>query len=169
MLTLTYSALVARLQAAGVPIWSWQFADDTYRTVSAEWVREAWAAWVDSLRTNAPEAVESRQIGGGLTRAVPRWVPEAGDCDNHALLCYAHGAMGNWLAALRGAPRTGLAYGLLFYTAAPRAENRHREGRHALLWFIDHAGDFRAFEPGDGDVCALTPAECASVSFGLAA
>lgn len=169
MLTLTTAALRQRLLERGVPAWNWAFADDTYRTVAADYPAAVWAAWIESLRANAPQLLESRHLGGGLTRTVPRHIPEAGDCENHSLLCMGHALMGNWIAAAQGGPRTGLAFGLLHYTATPRPENRHREGGHAQLWFCDHAGELRTYECGDGELSQLTPAEWQSAIFGYAA
>jgi hypothetical protein len=34
-----------------------------------------------------------------------------------------------------------------------------------ILWFIDHAGIFQTFEPGDGEENELTAEELASITF----
>ncbi len=169
MLTLTTAALRQRLLERGVPAWNWACSDDTYRTVAPDYVAEVWGAWIEALRANAPQLLTSRDVGGGLRRTVPLWVEEAGDCDNHALLCLAHALTGNWIAAAQGGPRTGLAFGLLHYTATARANNRHRAGGHAQLWFCDHAGELRTYECGDGEESKLTPDEWQSAIFGYAA
>jgi len=167
--TFTQIQLRERLLALSIPAWTWQLADAGFETVDRSLPLEVWHAWIQSLRDNAPECLATIEIGGGKSRTVPRWIEEAADCENHSLMCFAHFLTGSWIFAARGGPRRGRCFGLVFYTAQPRAENRHRAGGHAALWCIDHAGEFRFFEPGDGEETALLEVERSSAFFGLAA
>lgn len=166
---LTRQEVIALAARPGISGGVWQLADLQFATVSDDYAGAVWAAWVDSLRLNAPELLTTLDLGGGRSRLVPRWVAEAGDCDDHSLLCVAHAITGNWISAVRGGPKVARTYGLLFFTAQSRAENRFRAGAHSIVWYINHEGLFRTFEPGDGERIDLLPAEYASVSFGFAA
>lgn len=168
-MTFTQAQLRDALTAHGLNGWAFQLADTDYQTVPADYLADVWSAWIDSLQLNAPQLLTKRDIGGGKTRTVPRWIEQAGDCDDHALLCYAHALTGNWIGAIATGNRIARTCGVIFIYSEPRAENRNREGAHALLWFIDDAGKFGTFEPGDGDFGTLTPTEAASVQFGLCA
>lgn len=166
-MTYTDAQLRVHLSSFGIPSFLWQIADVKIATVSDDYIPEVWAAWVDSLRKNAPSLLTTLDIGGGKSRTVPRWIEEAGDCDNAACLCFAHAQMGNWLLSARGGPKVSRAYGFAFYTAEPRAANRNRAGGHAVMWWVNHEGLFRTFEPGDGEVQPWLPSEYMSARFGL--
>ncbi len=157
------------LAAQAVPVWQWQLPDALYETVSADYMLANWSAWIDALRLNGPALLTQIDLGGGKTRTVPRWLEEAGDCDDAAMCCLAHGITGNWLHALRGGSRVGRCRGLVYLNAEPRAENRGRSGQHAMIWFVDHEGQYRAFEPGDGTLGTFTLNERMTSRFGLAA
>ena len=165
----TADQLRTHLLGLNLPAWQWQLPDVVFATVANDYAPAVWSAWLDSLRANAPECLEQRPVGGGKTRPVPRYIAEAGDCENHALLMMAHALMGQWISAAQGGARVGRAFGVLFYVAQPRAENGWRAGGHAKVWWINHAGEFRTFEPGDGEEQALNPVEINTAAFGLAA
>lgn len=168
---MTFSAeeLRQNLARRGIPAYSWQLADARYETVADDYPAEVWQAWIDSLRANAPELLTTLDLGGGKTRTVPKWVAEAGDCDDHAILCFAHAITGNWIGAARGGAKVGRTFGVAFYEAVPRPENRNRSGRHAVNWFINDQGVFRIFEPADGNYQEWLTAEYMSATFGICA
>lgn len=161
--------LTQKLATYGIPSYLWQFPDAEFSTAHDDYVPEVWQAWIDSLRQNAPECLTTLDIGGGKTRRVPRWRKDAGDCENHGILCFAHALMGNWISVCRGGPEVGRTVGIAFYNAIPRAENRNRAGGHCVVWAINHAGEFKIFEPGDGEWQQWTPDEYQSAIFGLCA
>lgn len=140
--------------------------DIAYCPVSADWVFANWQAWVRSL----PKELQESKTLFGRSVLCPRYLPEAFDCENHALACMVHGTIGNALTMVRhgGLPR-GLAKGILTYTAEGRPENRGRRGRHAICWFVNRLRHAKFFEPGDGLHVTLTPTELASIDFGCAA
>lgn len=165
----TQQSLREFLLALGIPAWGWQLADDEFETVSDEFVAEVWAAWIASLKANAPELLEVREIGGGKTRLLPKWRKNGGDCENISLICFGHEQTGNWIDAVRTGATKGRTYGITFFESQPRAENGHVAGGHCVIWYINHAGQFRVFEPQLGSAFAWLPAEFASAGFGLAA
>lgn len=155
------------IQAAGLPVGFWQLPDDSYETVSAEWAGENWSAWLDA---RPEELVLFSDRGGKRIRYAPKWTREVSDCDNLAIGTLAHAQVGNALASARqNITRGGLAYGILFYFAAPRPEAGFTGGGHAINWFIDHSLAVNFFEPATGLCVPLTPAEKQSGFFGLAA
>lgn len=164
---ITQPDLQQLLGDAGLPVAFWQWPDETYETVSAQRLREIWAAWVDA---RPPELIALRPLGGGKTMRIPRWTAGAGDCDNLALGLMAWADVGNAMLAARGEPRGGLACGVLFYLAGPaRPENFGVSGGHAINWFVALDRTVRFFEPGVGELVELTTAERSSAWFGLAA
>ena len=168
-MTFTADELRQNLARRGIPVLGWQFADAQYESVADDYPQEVWEAWIESLRANAPELLTTLDIGGGKRRTVPVWKLEAGDCDDHALICFAHALVGNWIGAVRGGAAVGRTFGVAFYEAVARPENRNRAGGHAVLWFINHQGVFRVFEPADGDTQEWLPSEYMSAHFGICA
>ena len=169
---LARTQLLGVLSAGNVPpaaLWAASLNGDVFATVSREWVAATWAAGVRALRDNAPALVESRPIGAsGQTQLVPRYVLNGFNCRGHSVFIYAHGLTGfACQAASAPAPldHDALAFGFLHYTARPSADNLHRDGRHQILWFVDHEGTFQSYEPGDGEENELTPEELASITF----
>jgi hypothetical protein len=166
---LSRDQLCAAVLAGGVPPVAWFggcIQGSQFSSVSREWVADVWKAALESLHVNAPQLIEVRQIGGGVSRVVPRYVLNGFCCRGHGLLAYAHGMTGFALmGAGAGLPFDALAFGFLHYTATPRAENLNRNGRHENLWFIDHQGTFQSFEPGDGEENEMTPEEVQSITF----
>lgn len=165
---LTYKELRELLTAEKMPGFLWQFPDENYGTVSAEWVLENWSAWLDA---RPAQLVVWRDAGGKRVRERPLWLEEMSDCDNLALGTVTHAQVGNALAGQRTRlPRGGVAYGFLFYTAGPaRPENFNVSGGHAINWFVDHERRLRFFEPGVGRIVELNAEERGSAWFGLAA
>jgi hypothetical protein len=166
---LTRSQLVGAFSAGSVPPWALSLNGDVFATVSREWVSATWEAGVRALRLNAPALVASRPIGAsGETQLVPRYVLRGFNCRAHALFVYTHGLTG---FACKAADSPGqldhdaLAFGFLHYTARPSTDNLRRDGRHCILWFVDHEGVFQSYEPGDGEENELTPEELASITF----
>jgi hypothetical protein len=140
----------------------WQLVDLSYETVSADWVRANWQAWLDARPS---ELVVWEDAAGKRIRARPLWLVDSDDCDNLALGLMAHADVGNaLLAQLTHTDRGGLAFGVLFYTAEQRVV-----GGHAINWFIDHDQHVVFFEPGTGEIVDLNPKERSSAWFGLAA
>ena len=159
---MTAADLRMTLITAGLPATLWQLADETFETVSAEWVESNWGAW---LEARPRELVQFAGIGGKSVRFRPLWIAEASDCDNLALGVVTHAQVGNALAAQkRGARRGGLAFGVMFYTAEGFVR-----GPHAINWFVDHEQVVRFFEPAVGGFVSLNTAERSSAWFGLAA
>lgn len=165
---LTRQQLTDILRARGVNTAGWVFADDSFETVSPEWVLRTAEACLDAL---PPALVEVVAVGGGKTTRRPRWVKEAGDCETQSIVAFAWGMVGNWhRATLDQVPRGGLAYGFLFYSAGPmRPENGYRGGRHCICWFVDHLGALRFFEFGDMALTELNEGEILTCTFGLCA
>lgn len=166
---LTRQQLNAALIAGQVPAWLTSAASiqgNTFATVSREWVSEVWSAGLDALRLNAPELVEQRQIGGGKSITVPRYILNGFCCRGHGLFIYAHGMTGFAVKAAKFTlDHDALAFGFMHYTAEPRPDNLNRAGRHEQLWFIDHDGKFQSYEEGDGEENEMTPTELASITF----
>ncbi|MBI5770795.1 MAG: hypothetical protein HZA93_23665 [Verrucomicrobia bacterium] len=167
-MSLTQPDLRGLLTAAGLPALLWQLPDETYETASADWVLDNWRAWIEA---RPGELLAVRDLGGGKTDRVPKWIAEAGDCDNLALATMMWADTGNALAAVRrGQTRGGLAYGVLFFIAGPaRAENFRVSGGHCINWFVTHEREVRFFEPGVGDYSNLNTTERSGAWFGLAA
>ncbi len=164
---MTQSDLRSLLIAAGLPASLWQLPDSTYATMTPSRLIQIWSAWVEARPI---ELTSARELGGGKTRRVPRWIAEAGDCDNLALGLMSWADVGNAMAVAGGASRDGLACGVLFYNAGPaRAENFHVAGGHAINWLVGHDLTVQFFEPGVGEFTDLNTAERSSAWFGLAA
>jgi hypothetical protein len=163
----TQAELRLKLASLGINAWGWQLPDVSYETVPVGYGQKVWDAIIDEFRANAPELLTTLQLGGGKTRVVPKWIEEAGDCDDGAFVMVAKAIIGNWINAARGGAKAGRTFGLMFFTAEPRAENRNRAGGHALVWEIDDSGTFRVYENGDGEYIVLTPTELASSFFGI--
>jgi hypothetical protein len=170
---LSRAQLIATLVAQNIPVGRQNlFAPDElsgniFSTVSREWVADVWEATIAELRLDAPSLLAPRQIGGGKTITVPRYLLNGFCCRGHALKVYSNGMIGFALkAAASPTPldHDALAFGFIHYTAEPRAENLGRDGRHEILWGVDHDGKFFVYEPGDGDDETLTPTELASIT-----
>ncbi len=165
-MSLSQADLRAKLVAAGLNATLWQFPDDDFEECSFGFVMANWTAW---LAARPKELVITVDMGGKPV-LLPKWVPNAGDCDNLAFgtVCWAD--TGNALkAVLSGQARGGLAYGAMFYQAGPaRPDNFGIAGAHAICWFVDFDGAVRYFEPGMG--CEVFPSqiERASAYFGFA-
>lgn len=173
MLLLSRQNLIAAFAAANVPPAAWMgtgesIQGDYFGTVSREWMTASWAAAVAALLANAPRLVELRPIGGGKTQPVPRYVANGFNCRGHTLHILAHGLTGfadSAAAAPMPLAHDALACGWLHYTARPSVDNLRRDGRHRILWFIDHEGVFQTFEGGDGEENELTAEELASITY----
>jgi hypothetical protein len=167
-MNLTDRQLRELLTAAKLPGFIWQLPDSSYETVSADWVRDNWSAWLDA---RPAELCVFRDAGGKPIRERPLWITDACDCDNLALGVVAHAQVGNALSAQKTRlPRGGVAFGFLFYMAEPaREENFRVDGWHAINWFVDHLGAVCFFEPGVGQVVELLDTERGTACFGLAA
>jgi hypothetical protein len=170
---LTRAQLIATLAGAGVPVARVnllapdEISGDRFSTVSREWVADVWRETIAELRLDAPSLISSREIGGGKSVTVPRYFLNGFCCRGHALKVYSNGMMGFALkAAASPTPldHDALAFGFIHYTAEPRAENLGRDGRHEILWGLDHDGKFFVYEPGDGDGETLTSTELASIT-----
>lgn len=162
-MSLTTQQLAIALYAVNAPAHLWRWKDASYGGLSAPWVREAWEQWVQSLN---PRLTLPFQVGGGKTERRPLWQPEVFDCDNHCLSftafvveCCAADCL------VTGRTRGGTALGSIDYTA----NSDRRKGRHAALWFADHAGAIHFFEPADGVEFFPTAEEIASITEGFAA
>lgn len=138
----------------------WHLADHNYEPVSWGWVRANWQAW---LQARPLELCHTRNSGGKAIRSAPRWLPDSSDCDNLAFGVMVHGQVGNALSAVRGDPRGGLAFGVLFYHPGIGGD------AHALNWWLDHDDSIRTFEPGNGEEVTLSDKERGSAWFGIAA
>lgn len=167
-MNLTNIELRNLLVAAGLAALNWQLPDDSYETVSEQWVLDNWAAWLDARPI---ELCFTKEVGGKTLRSFPRWINNASDCDNLALGLMVHGDVGNGLAAFdRQEARGGLAFGTVFYTAeTARPANYNAKGGHAVNWFVNHEGRVFFFEPGVGLLTELNPTERLGAWFGLAA
>lgn len=158
---MTATDLRALLAAAGLPVFTWQFPDAAYETVSAGWMDDNWQAWLDA---RPAELCVMGDAGGKRVRVRPLWLADAGDCDNLALGLMAHADVGNALASIRtGKTRGGLAMGVIFYVCT-----QIPAGSHAINWFVDHDGGVNFFEPATGSLLNLSTTERSSAWFGLA-
>lgn len=164
--------LIAALSAGSVPpaaLWAASLNGNVFSTVSREWVSATWNAGVRALRLNAPALVTARPVGtSGEVQLVPRYVLNGFNCRGHSIAIYAHGLTGfACQAADSPTPldHDALAFGFLHYTARPNSANLGRDGRHCILWFVDHDGVFQSYEPGDGEENELTAEELASITF----
>lgn len=165
---MTQAELRTKLLGAGLSATLWQLPDDSYEPCSIEFVLANWQAWLDS---RPAELCLFEDVAGKSIRTAPRWVANAGDCDNLGLGTMAWADCGNALKAVQtSTARGGLAYGVMFYDAAPaRPDNFNVSGPHCINWFVDQAGWVRFFEPGQGKEVYPTAIERASAWFGLAA
>jgi len=156
------------LTAAGVPAGLWQLPDETYESVSRDFVLANWRAW---LEARPVELVVFGEVGGKRVRLRPLWVKENSDCDNLAIGTTAWAQTGNALAAVRRKEiRGGLAYGFNFYQAGPaRPDNFGIAGGHSINWFVDPYHVVGFFEPGVGQFVDPNPTERSTSWFGLAA
>ena len=149
--------IVTSLISAGFYRGQWDLDDDEYGPISADFVFEAWDAWIESL---PGQLRETREIGGGKSIIVPRWLPEVWDCDNH---CWSFGEYLSRCMAVdyvnTGTPRGNVAAGKLNYAPTP-------DTGHAVCWFIDHSGAARIFDPGIGEFTVLTDAQLQTISAG---
>lgn len=160
---MTHTDLREILQAAGLPATLWILPDRNYEPCTVDFVGRNWDAWLDA---RPPELVLYGIAAGKAIRLRPLWLPGSGDCDNLAIGTMAWAQVGNALkAAKEGMPRDGLAYGVIFYTAEPRAANRYISGGHAINWFVDREPAVRFFEPAVGELVDLTPTERGSSWF----
>ena len=145
----------------------WFLADASYETLDAHWIaNEVWPAWVASL---PPRLRTTRDVGGGKEIAVPRWIAEVWDCDDHALSFWEFVIRCRAKTAAENPPAqyAGTGGGTLAYVAELKAGNL-RLGAHDIFWFIDGEKNFRVFEPADGSFVVLTAGEIASVMGGEA-
>lgn len=166
----TSTELRAKLVEVGIQFaYNWQLPDTTYETVDDRYPQDVFDAIVEEFRLNAPELLTVLQLGGGKTRLVPKWIEEAGDCDDGAFVMMSKALIGNWRNAIAGGPRVARCMGVFFYTATPRAENRFRAGGHAKIWYINHNQQFRVYEDFDGEAGLLTGPELMSAGWGIAA
>ena len=104
------------------------------------------------------------ELPSGVTRDVPRWIK--GFVCRHAAFAfygYALDCFGKVAAAAKGnLDHDAYAFGVMYYTARPRADDRYRDGPHARMIYVNHAGEVCGYEEGDGDPEPLTPDELAS-------
>lgn len=157
---LTCDQVISALVAAGVYRPSWRILDDTYTTLDrAQVANEYWPCWVQSL---PQRLVEHRDVGGKSV-ALPMWIENVFDCDDHAAdfatyvrRCCAVYAVANLI------PRGGTPLGTMAYIAVEKAGNR-RVGGHDTTVFIDHELRVNWFEPADGNFIDPLPIEVASV------
>lgn len=167
-MTITRQQLTEAVTKAGIPSLTWFLSQqcvqgNTFATVSREWVHEVWKNAIEALPLNM---IEVRPLPGGRSVIVPRYFLNGFNCRGHSLYVYSQGMMG--FAAKAAAsptqlPNESLAFGFMHYIAEARTDNLGRSGPHEQLWFIDHAGDFQTFEPGDGEENEMTEGELASV------
>ncbi len=150
-------AVIAALSAGGYFRGSWTLDDETHDALSVTFVEEAFEDWVHSL----PNILRTvRDIGGGKTRLVPRWIAEVYDCDNLAR------SFANFLdealavdAASGGRTRGNPAAGKFNFTL-------DSGGGHARVWFVDMFGNVRSFDPGIGELVTESATEKASIFAG---
>jgi hypothetical protein len=164
---MTRAELILTLNRNGINVGSgWLLLDNNYEPITKQKIEAIANACLDSL---PPELVTYYDVGGGKTVRIPKWVPEAGDCDNASLILWVWAMVGNWLKAVQGGlNRGGLAAGILLYSAQGRPENRGRTGPHCICWFIDPENTLRFYEFGDASETSLLPIEKASVFGGSA-
>lgn len=135
----------------------WSLDDEVYDPLSRAFVQLAHADWVASL---PPVLRTMRDVGGGKTIAVPRYIPEVFDCDNIAR------SFANYIdeacavdAATRRVVRGNPAFGKFNFTADVL-------GRHARNWHLDYDGVAHVFDAGLGDYTPPSEPELATVDQG---
>lgn len=151
--------VITALAAGGYFRGQWDMDDLSYDAFSERFVDQAFEDWVHSL----PECLRTtRDIGGGKTRIVPKWIAEVFDCDNHAR------SFGNFLneamavdAVTRGVARGNAASGKFNFLVAADATKGH-----ARTWYINHDGRALSFDAGMGEHVNETPAEQATIMGG---
>lgn len=138
----------------------WPMDDAEYSTVSPGFVTEAWREWVRSL---PPELVEVRDIGGGKTQPVPRWIAEVFDCDNHTrdFATFLNRCMAVD-AAKAGTKRGNTASGMIRLFTQPGV----LASFHAAIWFIDHEQEAHTFDPATGRVDPFVEVQLKSIESG---
>lgn len=123
---------------------AWDLDDVAFDAFSDRFIDQAFGDWVQSL----PECLRTtRDVGGGKTRLVPKWIPEVFDCDNHvkSFATYLNEAMAAD-AATRRVSRGNAASGIFKFWLEVNADKAH-----ARLWYITHDGVARSFDPGTGE------------------
>jgi hypothetical protein len=134
-----------------------QLDDETYSPISVEFVREAHAAWLESL----PPALRTvREIGGGKSVPAVRWEAESGDCDNIARDFAAFLSRCMWAAAVaQRRPRGNIAAGKFNFQPTP-------DTGHAVNWFVDHEGRPHHFDAATEQFDHLTRDQLATLFAG---
>jgi hypothetical protein len=132
----------------------WTLDDNAYDPLPVAFVEQAFEDWVHSLPAILCTV---RDLGGGKTRIVPKWIPEVYDCDNHAR------SFANFLdealavdAAVKGITRGNPSAGKFNFT-------RDDKENHARTWFIDTNRRARSFDPGMGELVTESIAELGSI------
>lgn len=131
---------------------AWDLDDVAFDAFSDRFIEQAFEDWVHSL----PECLRTtRDIGGGKTRLVPKWIPEVFDCDNHvrSFATYLDEAMAAD-AVTRGITRGNAASGIFKFWVECDPNKAH-----ARLWYVNHEGVARSFDVGMGERVAETTAE----------
>jgi hypothetical protein len=148
--------LIDLLNAHGLFRGHWTLDDVAYATISANFVCEAFAAWLAQL---PPELIVGHDIGGGKSITAVRWETESGDCDNIARDFGAFLSRCMWVDAVRtGRPRGNIAAGKFNFTSS--------RGPHAVNWFVDHDGRAHVFDAATEQLDHLTPSELATIQAG---
>lgn len=127
--------------------------------MSADFVVEAWGAWMDALPR---ELKQASGVGGGKSVLVPRWRAEVFDCDNIAVdfavflsRCMAVDSV------VTGKARGNAAAGRFdFMLNADPAQG------HCRNWFIDHDNKAHVFDAGNCQMDGQSTAENATVFSG---
>ena len=165
-MSLSQADLRSALLEAGLNASLWQLANDEFEPCSYGFVAANWQAWVGSL----PPELKTIEVVGGKSIAIPRWLAEVNNCVQLAMGTVWWANVGNAIKEVQSqAPRGGIAYGMMFYTAGPaRPENFNVAGAHAINWFVDFLGAVRFFEPGQGSEVFPSQIEKASAAFGIA-
>jgi hypothetical protein len=157
---MTRNDVILALMRANLFKGDWTLDDDSYDTMSADFIVEAWSAWVATLPDELTEVVE---MGGGKSMRCPQWIAEVYDCDNIArdFAIFLDRCMA--VDAIRTQRERGNAAGGCF------AFSRDGTARHMANWFVDHDSIARVFDAARCVIRSLTVAEIPTVTAGESA
>lgn len=150
--------VISALSASGLYRGLWVLDDLTYETVSPDFIEAAARKWVDDILPT--ECTEMRAIGAtSKSMRFPKWVAEAGDCDNASRNFASYLSLCEWLKAARAnTPLGNLTAGILRFCP----DNAGGQG-HAICWAVGHDGVAMTFDVQIMDFRALSASEKLSI------
>lgn len=148
--------VIGALSAAGLFRGPWTLDDLAYEPVSLAFILAAAEKWVNEVLPE--ECTEMRDIGGGARRKFPKYVPEAGDCDNQGKSFANYLSECEWAKACRtNQPLGNIAAGIVRFVPDGQPQG------HLVVWCVDYDGKAHVFDPGLMDVRSLSQTEFQSI------